>query len=179
MRGIVPLALTLLVVACGDDAPLEPTYENVEALIDVSCGSASSSCHGGVRGSARLNFQVLADEGRPYTDALVGVESCEYDFIPRVDPGNPDGSWLMVKIEGAHDAEGELTFTPDPGWDSGLVPRMDGSYPPSQCPLVEDGALTFGYAMPESRGDPLPLEPAQIALFREWILAGAPGPSTE
>lgn len=175
MRGTLLLALAMLMTACGDDPPLEPTYANVEALIDRSCGSTSSSCHGGVRGSARLNFQLLADTERPYTDALVGVEACEYDFMPRVDPGNPDNSWLMIKISGPHDAEGLLTFTPDPGWDSGLTPRMDGSFPPSQCPLVEDGELTFGSVMPESGGE-IFLEPAEITLFREWILAGAPGP---
>lgn len=176
MRG-TSLALSILLAACGDDAtPLEPTYENVEALIDLSCGSTSSSCHGGTRGSARLNFQLFADTGQPYTEALIGVEACEYDFMPRVDPGNPDNSWLMIKISGPHDADGLLTFTPDPGWDSGLTRRMDGSFPPSQCPLIEEGELTFGYAMPQSRGDPLPLHPRQIELFREWILAGAPGP---
>ena len=164
-------------VACGDPAPLEPTYENVRMVVERSCGTDSRSCHGGVRGNAQLNFRLVLDEGRPITDALVDVPSCEYDLYDRVEPGDPERSWLFIKLSGAHDDEGNLEFTPDPTWDPGIERRTDGTFPPSECPLVEDGELTFGQVMPENRGNPRPLRSREIQLFRDWILAGAPGPT--
>ncbi len=170
------LLLLLPALACGDDAPLEPTYENVAAIIERSCGGSSMSCHGGIRGNANLNFGIAEGEGRPYTELLVGVESCEYDFMPRIDPGNPENSWLMVKLGGAHAPDGKLLFEPDPGWDSGLEPRTDGSLPPSTCPLTDEGELSFGYSMPQNVGAPDPLPQRELDMIYEWILIGAPGP---
>lgn len=178
MRALTILLVCGLMGCGGDPQPLEPTYENIEMTINLTCGARSSSCHGGARGNADLNFQRIADTTGDYTEVLVGVAACEYDFMPRVDPGNPDNSWLMVKLTGEHDSEGRLQFTPDPGWDPGLTPRMDGSFPPSQCPLVEDGELSFGYVMPENQGGTeQQLDARTTQLFRDWILAGAPGPS--
>jgi len=170
------LLLVIPLIACGDDAPLEPTYENVAAVLERSCGASSMSCHGGIRGNASLNLGTAMDTGQPYTELLVGVESCEYSFMPRVDPGNPENSWLMVKLEGAHSDDGELLFEPDPGWDPGIEPRADGSYPPSTCPLVDEGELTFGYLMPQNVGAPDPLPERELDMIYEWILIGAPGP---
>jgi len=176
MKRAAFLLLLLPALACGDDAPLEPTYENVAAVIERSCGGSSMSCHGGIRGNASLNFGIAEGEGSPYTELLVGVESCEYDFMPRVDPGNPENSWLMIKLEGAHSENSKLLFEPDPGWDSGLTPRMDGSFPPSTCPLVDEGELSFGYSMPQNVGAPDPLPERELDMIYEWILIGAPGP---
>ena len=164
-------------VACGDPAPLEPTYENVLNVVDRSCGTDSRSCHGGARGNADLNFGLLLDEGRPITEALVNVPACQYDLLDRIEPGDPDRSWLFIKLSAAHDADGNIEFTPDESWDPGIERRMDGTFPPSECPNVEDGELTFGQIMPENTGNPRPLPNREIELFREWILAGAPGPS--
>jgi hypothetical protein len=173
-----PLCFLLLPVAlaCGDAEPLEPTYENVAAIFDRSCGASSMSCHGGIRGNASFNLGAARAAGQPYTELLVGVESCQYSFMPRVDPGNPDNSWLMVKIEGAHDAEGRLTFEPDPGWDPGIERRPDGTFPPSSCPQVDDGELSFGYLMPQNVGVPTLLPQRELDMIREWIRIGAPGP---
>ena len=159
----------LALVGCGDPEPLEPTYENVAAVIHRSCGGASNSCHGGINGNARLNFGLAEGEGTPYTELLVDVPACEYDAMPRVDPGNPDNSWLWIKLQGAHDAEGRILFTPAATWD----PTGDER---TGCPQMEDGEVTFGLLMPQSPGAPAQLPQETLDLFEDWILVGAPGP---
>ena len=99
------------------------------------------------------------------------------EAIDRVEPGSPEESWLWIKLSQAHDEEGRILFEPDPAWDPGIEPRDDGSFPPSRCPNVEDGALTFGYQMPLNAGAPSPLPDDQLRLFHDWIEAGAPGPA--
>ena len=172
------IALTLPLAACGGDdggETIEPTYEKVEQTLMTSC-SFSTSCHGGAgSGRAMLNFQTAIAAG-DFREVLVGEAACEYDFMPRVDPGNPENSWLMIKIAGAHDGDGNLEFTPDPGWDHGLTPDAGGDLPPSTCPLTEGGEISFGDVMPLSIGTPMPLSDARIEMFRQWIAAGAPGP---
>lgn len=177
---LVPILALASAAGCSDDdPPLEPTYANVERLVVESCATDSSSCHGGRgTGSARLNFGAELDAGRPLTGVLVDVAACEYDLLDRVEPGDPDRSWLMVKLTHEFDADGAIVgFTPDPGWDmGGLEPRPDGTLPASVCPMTEDGVLTFGTNMPQSIGRPIPLAEREVTLIREWIALGAPGP---
>jgi len=179
MRRLSPLAPLLgLVLGCpmGDDS-LEPaTYENVEATIRNGCGTSSGTCHGGDGGNAMLDLGAVLDEGRPITDALVDVPACEYDFFDRVEPGDPDRSWLYVKLTQAHTEDGLLEFTPDAAWDPGLTPDAEGNLPESTCPLTDDGAISFGYVMPRNPGAPSPLPDEDLDLIRRWILMGAPGP---
>jgi hypothetical protein len=111
-----------------------------------------------VRGQANLIFEGVTD----VTTVLNDVPSCQYDFMPRVDPGSPDTSWLMVKLTAEADAMNRIQFTADPSW----VP--DTSNP--LCP----GDGDFGLFMPWA-GPRLPEN--EITMFREWIANGAPGPS--
>jgi hypothetical protein len=168
------LFLALTLTACSTtQPPLDPTYENVAAIFETSC-SFRTSCHGGTRGAARLNFELARTEGLLYTDLLVGQPACEYDFMPLIDPGHPENSWLYVKVTQAHDADGYIEFEPDPAWDPGITPDDMGVYPRSICPLTEDGALTFGEIMPDGSSNGLDARRANV--IRDWILAGAPGP---
>ncbi|MCS6797903.1 MAG: hypothetical protein NZ898_05150 [Myxococcota bacterium] len=176
-----------LASGCGGDEPggspcasipTEPTYANVEALVECAC--AFSSCHGGTgRGAARLQFGPLLAAGEPITAELVGVTACQYDRMPLVTPGDPSRSWLMIKLEGPYEpATGQIL----PGaWG----PAPDFAPPPytreSTCPLVIRGpggelSLSFGRIMPWSTSQPHPLDRAHIEMFRRWIEAGAPGP---
>jgi hypothetical protein len=176
-RSALPLWLVLYatLAACGgDDEPttLEPTYDNVEAIVARSC-AFNTSCHGGATGQARLNFALHLDAGEPITTAFENPDgsprpSCEYDLMPVVDPGDPDNSWLMVKIEGDVTPDGLVDFTPATSW-------MPGTTDP-QCPRTEGGDVTFGAVMPLMLGDPMPLPDREIAAIREWIAMGAPGP---
>ncbi len=137
---------TVLAVAgmtgCGPEPPLEPTYENLASVLGRSC-AFSTSCHGGTgRGMATMNLSAARDPGGDVTPALLGVPSCEYDLMPRVDPGNPDNSWILVKIDGVYDADLNVLFTPDPGWTP-VSTRL--------CP----GDGDFGHRMPDT-GPALP-----------------------
>ena len=176
MKSLLPFALLPLCVACGPGY-IEPTYENVELVINESCGSSSMSCHGNPRGKSKLNFEQLLGEGKPYTDALVNVDACQYDAMKIVEPGNPDQSWLMIKIAGAHNEAGVLQFTPDASWQPELEMNPDGSLVDSACPLVDEGVQSFGRLMPQNAQEVLPLNDAEVTMFREWIMMGAPGPT--
>ncbi len=169
------LGLCLVVIASSgcEEGPLEPTYENVAGIFDSSC--SFSSCHGGTR-AAELNFVAAREAGVLYTDLLIDVPACEYDRMPLIDPGNPDNSWLYIKVTHAHDADGYLTFTPADDWDPGITRNPDtGLFPRSTCPRTEDGEITFGEIMPD--GSSNGLDERRATAIREWILAGAPGPA--
>jgi hypothetical protein len=72
----------------------EPTFTNVqEQIFDKNC--ASSSCHGEGRGSKNLTLHA----GDAYRD-LVDVPSEEVPEILRVARGDPDSSYLVMKIRG-------------------------------------------------------------------------------
>lgn len=179
----VAALLILGVVACGGSnapkGPIEPTYENVEAVVMRACAS-SSSCHGGTSsGKARLNLALAIEETGDLRTALVDVDACQYDFLKRVNPGHPELSWIMQKLDGDYDSDtGLLNFTPDPSWDPGIERGEDGKYPSSRCPTTKDGELYFGLVMPYHKNAPDPLEAREVEMFREWIAAGAPGPTS-
>ncbi|MFW5924585.1 MAG: hypothetical protein ACOCV4_00350 [Myxococcota bacterium] len=162
------LVLLVTLAGCGDEGedaslpPIEPTYANVEMIMERSC--TFGSCHGGSgSGKGDLNLEPLLDAGEPITDALVDVPSCEYPLMPRIDPGDPDNSWLWIKMSPEYMAEdGTIDFTPDPSFDPGEAPCSD---------------LGFGINMPFAMGDPSPLADNELTAIREWIEMGAPGPS--
>jgi len=126
-------------------------------VIERSC-TFSNVCHGDPAGKADLNFMAAAGD---ITTVLNDVPACQYDLMPRVDPGNPDNSWLMVKLDWMHDAEGVLQFTPADDWMSSAT---------------DPDCESFGRIMPLN-AMPTPLPTSEVELFREWIRIGAPGPS--
>ena len=107
-RVIAPAALAVLIAGCdagsgegldfggrpadGESIPLAPTLESIQAnVFDPSC----VTCHAGAAAPQGLRL----DAGNSYT-SLVGVESREDDSFLRVEPGNPDDSYLVHKLEG-------------------------------------------------------------------------------
>jgi hypothetical protein len=93
------LALTLAALACeragprGDAGP-QPILSDIQAQIfDNQC--ALSGCHLGA--AAPLGLDLAA--GRAGAN-LVNVASAEVPGLLRVDPGNPDDSYLIIKLEG-------------------------------------------------------------------------------
>lgn len=175
----LPLVALLGLAGCsGDDVPpdppLEPTYESVETIVRQSC-TFSGSCHGGrTAGRGRLNFQRVFDDRRLITDVLFEVPSCEYAPYMRVAPGDPEHSWMWLKLDSETDASGAILFTPAADWDAGLRRQADGGLASSTCPLVVRGALSFGQLMP--MGSRSGISPNRRRAIYEWILAGAPGP---
>ena len=110
-RGLVLVVLWLvgLTIACagsgkgldefgsplgeGGGGVLEPTFSSIQANIFTPI---CTQCHAGA--SAPLSFSLQA--GFSY-DQLVGVPSVEVPELSRVDPGQPDNSYVVMKIEGA------------------------------------------------------------------------------
>ena len=126
MRPVHIASMQLLLVACGDkatdsadtgttggDGP-EPTWENVRDTVLVpSCGF--STCHA-LPGAA--GFGV---DGETLAEELIDQPAFQDPTVPLVDPGNPDGSYLLMKLEGAAGIDGDPMPPPDGGMDAARV----------------------------------------------------------
>lgn len=157
----------------GSDAgpPLPGTYANVAMIFTTSC--AFTSCHGGTGpGASMLNLQSSIAAGTLVED-LVAQPACQYSAMPLVTAGDPERSWLYLKIAGAHSGT-SVDFTPEASWDPGITPDAMGNYPSSVCPLVERGDIVFGTMMPQGT---MGLDASRAETIRLWIEAGAPGPA--
>ena len=139
----------------------EALYAAVNGIVTSSC--AFIRCHDPSLppGGGGLLFEA----GKSVRGPLVGVPSCEYDAMKRVEPGAPDRSWLMVKLSAPRKDTYEIEFTPTAKYD-----------PNTGCgtAIAPDGTPGFGFGMPAT--GQFHLEEVEIKAFREWIEAGAPGP---
>ncbi len=155
-------AATLAWLGCGsaettrDFASLNA---EVREIVRGSCGSGAAPCHGPNPTARSLDFERLLESDTLW-EAMADVQSCEYDTLPLVAPGEPERSWLMVKLTGQTDPDGRLRFDPDSSW----VPA------PDSCAVGVRGSYDFGTRMPEVGQ----LSPREIETFRAWILAGPP-----
>ena len=83
----------------GGNVPLAATLESIQVnLFDASC----TVCHAGA--AAPLGLRL--DAGNSFTN-LVGVPSAQVGSLLRVNPGDPDASYLVRKLEGTA-SEGQL-----------------------------------------------------------------------
>ncbi len=78
---------------CPTNLPLGPTLPSLQANI---FGAICTNCHTG----AQAPVGLVLDCGQSY-DMLVGILSVERDDLYRVNPGSPDDSYLVMKLEGA------------------------------------------------------------------------------
>ena len=102
MRLSLLLVAALLWAGCGgDDSTVGPdgegelteaTLAQVSEVFAVSC--ALSGCHSGGQPEAGLSL-----EG-DFAARIVGVDSGQRSDFLLVDPGNPDGSYLLMKVRG-------------------------------------------------------------------------------
>ena len=136
-------------------------YEQVDGIIVASCSFIRCHDPSLPPGGGKLLFESGMDIRTP----LVGVPSCEYDAMNRVEPGKPDESWLMVKLTAPRDSSYLIQFTPKEKYT-----------PASGCGTSTgpDGAPGFGFGMPAT--GQFQLDDASIDIIRRWIAAGAPGP---
>ncbi len=136
--NIVVLAVAAFALAHCSGPP--PPYAEVQAIFSRSC-TVGMSCHGtaGVHGDLDLS------PGLSFA-ALVRQPSVLLPRVQRVNPGDPDGSWLIVKIEGTMSRYRECQQMPD-----ACGTRM---------PMVGGAALS----------------PEDLSTLRRWIAGGAPGP---
>ncbi|MEW5764751.1 MAG: c-type cytochrome domain-containing protein [Acidobacteriota bacterium] len=80
----------LLGVALWPDAPVPSFRDKIQPILDREC----VECHGPKRAKARLDLSA----GRAHSN-LVGVPSSERPEILRVKPGDPEASYLWLKLD--------------------------------------------------------------------------------
>lgn len=104
-------------------ASFGPVFSEIQAgLFTPSC----SGCHGGGAPSAGLNLEAA----NSYAN-LVGIASTQEAGTQRVNPGNPNASYLIAKLEGT-----AATGTVMP--PSGMIPQADID---SVRQWITDGAI--------------------------------------
>lgn len=101
------LALVLGTAGCehadpvGPGETVEPTLSSIqENIFSTSC--ALSGCHAG--SSPQQGLNLSAGQARAN---LVNVQSQERPSLKRVDPGSPDNSYLIHKVEGRSSIVGQ------------------------------------------------------------------------
>jgi len=101
------LLLGIGTVACehadpvGTDNGLRPTLSSIQTNI-LSTNCALSGCHAGPNPQQGMNLSA----GETH-DNVVNVPSNERPELDRVEPGNPDRSYLIHKIEGRSSIVGQ------------------------------------------------------------------------
>ncbi len=102
---VLIVGAVLTVPACGADTtsppgssgdpPGDPTFAAaVQPILTRSC--AFSGCHAGATPQEGMDLSV----GRAY-GSLVGVASTQVPRLFRIAAGNPDSSYVVLKLEGA------------------------------------------------------------------------------
>lgn len=159
--SILGLSLLALSACGGDDGKTGSTqadHSDVALVLGAGSGPTGScsiaSCHGEA-GVANLDFTSKEN----LRELLVGVPSCEAPGMNLVEPGNPERSWLWIKLTGKMSNPSNGDLEADPSWGE----------PGKGC-----GATGFGKRMP--RVSPYTLPQKQLDEIRSWIEAGAPGP---
>ena len=83
--------------SCGTSAgaaPFAPTLDSIQTnVFDTNC--AVSGCHGGAGAQQGLRLDAGVSAGN-----LINVASPRDPNLIRVIPGNPDGSFIVQKLEG-------------------------------------------------------------------------------
>jgi hypothetical protein len=147
VEGLVLVLVSMTLVACGSGggggaappagggggggggggAVLTPDFESIQDLVfDAFC----ISCHIGA--SAPLGLRL--DDTNSYA-LLVGVASVQQPSLLRVDPGNPNDSYLIRKLEGTAGTGGQMPLgqSPLPTADIAVIRQWitDGALPPA------------------------------------------------
>jgi len=102
-------ALVLGLFACAGDGTTDPgsnpgtgtptLSEDVQPIFTANC--AFSGCHGGASPAQGMNLSA----GQAYQNT-VGVPSVELPGMDRIEPGQPDQSYLVNKIQGTQASVG-------------------------------------------------------------------------
>lgn len=106
----------------GPTPDLEPTFASIQTnifeLTDSAGRNACVSCHNAT--GARFNgLNLLHDVAY---DQIVNVASQQKPTLKRVDPGNPDNSYLLHKVEGRSGITGgRMPFNGPPYLTSGQI----------------------------------------------------------
>lgn len=131
---IVATTLALGAVACdeslssiaGPTPNLEPTFESIQHEIfettDVAGRVACVSCHTNVGRTPAGGMNLLASVSY---DQIVNVSSTQVPSLRRVNPGSPDTSYMVHKIEGLPGIVGRrMPFSGPPYLTDGQIQIM-------------------------------------------------------
>lgn len=138
----------------GGNVPLAATLESIQVnVFDAAC----IVCHAGA--AAPLGLRL--DANSSFVN-LVGVPSSQVGSLLRVDPGNPDGSYLIRKLEGTA-AEGELMPLGGPALPQTTIDFVrqwiaDGALADSQGPAGQPPVVISMAPAPDSMGPDFPAE---------------------
>ncbi len=146
VRRIVLILVILGASSCGSGSgplidgggALQPDFDSIQANVFTP---VCSSCHVGA--TAPLGLRL--DAANSY-DLLVGVAAVQQAGLLRVDPGNPDQSYLIQKLEGSAAVGGQMPL---------------GSPPLTQSEIdvirqwISDGA--------QRSPEPVPTEPIRVS----------------
>jgi methionine-rich copper-binding protein CopC len=130
-------------ITAGDmtGGPIQPTLESIEENVFAPI---CAKCHIGASAPEGLQLDTAAHA----YNFLVGVPSAEEPSFQRVNPGNPDLSYMILKIEGASGIEGgqmPLGETPLPQatidairqWVTNGAPNVPGAAAASEVFAVQ------------------------------------------
>ena len=138
----------------GGDIPLAATLESIQVnVFDASC----TVCHSGA--AAPLGLRL--DAGNSFTN-LVGVPSAQVGSLLRVDPGDPDNSYLVRKLEGTA-SEGQLMPLGGPPIPQATIDFVrqwisDGAPPDDQAPPGTPPVVVSISPAPDSASAEFPAE---------------------
>ncbi len=137
----------------GEEPP--PLVAEFQSIQDHVFTPICTTCHAG--GAAPVGLRL--DEGASYA-MLVNAPSAEVPGLLRVDPGNPDDSYLVQKIEG-HAAVGDqmpLGGPPLPSDTIAIIRQWitDGAQPPSAEALSTTATVQLAVVDPVAGTEPGP-----------------------
>jgi hypothetical protein len=87
---------------------LQPTLQSIQDNVFTPTCS-TSGCHSGPASSTLPSGMDLTDANASF-DSLVGVASLEMPGLQRVEAGDPDGSYLIQKLEGTASEGARMPF---------------------------------------------------------------------
>jgi hypothetical protein len=126
-------------------APPPPTQAEIQGILNARC----VSCHNDDAAAAGLSWSdVRAVVSSGLTDADLGLECSDAPPVPIINPGNPDTSYVILKI----------------------TPTVPTCLAGQTC----TGAMCRNGARMPRPATAAPLTDDQIARFRQWIALGAP-----
>ena len=133
--------------------PLQPTFASIQANVFTPICVA---CHVGA--AAPLGLRL--DDANSYA-LLVGVASGQQPALQRVEPGDPDNSYLIRKLEGTASTGGRmpLGMTPLPQGDIDMIRQwiLDGALPTASPPPADPIRVSSLSPLPNSTLPMLPL----------------------
>ena len=142
----------------GSGGVLEPTFQSIQ---DHVFTPICTGCHAGA--AAPLGLRL--DEGASYA-LLVNTASVEVPSLRRVQPGNPDASYLIQKLEGtaAVGSRMPLNGTPLPSETIAVIRQWIANGAQNAVSFGAQNTVPQVAAVSPKEGDTLSASPADIVI---------------